>query len=78
MNTLTILWSAVWPTLAIFGSVAAMLFVALIVNLRYAIRTDPERMSAEDAGDFGHPEGWTPSAPAAADSQLSTLKPSTP
>ena len=50
MSTLETLWSACWPTLAIFFALGAMLFVSLIVSLRYAIRTDPERMSAEDAG----------------------------
>ncbi len=50
MQTLPLIWSAIWPTLAILAAVAAMLLVALLVNLRYALRTDPERMSAEDGG----------------------------
>lgn len=53
MQTLITLWSALWPTLACFSAFALLVFGACLYVLRYAVRTDPERMSALDGGAEG-------------------------
>lgn len=48
MQTLPLIWSAIWPTLLVFGGIVAILFAVTFIRLWLDFLKDPERMSAED------------------------------